>query len=60
MESIGRSPSRFPQYEGASLTRAAHRARVARFPYYVINRYEPSDEHALVIAVSHSSQRPSY
>jgi toxin ParE1/3/4 len=60
LESVGRTPLRYPVYEAFSVNPPLRRAPVRRFPYDVIYRFDEGDAEPLVIAVCHASQRPGY
>jgi toxin ParE1/3/4 len=60
IQAIGKSPLRFPLYEAAQLRLPVRRARVGRFPYYVIYLDDAHNAGPLVIAVIHASPRPAY
>ena len=60
LESVGRTPLRHPIYEAIQADPPFRRARVKRFPYYVIYRFNQVDAEPFVIAICHASQRPGY
>ena len=55
---IGKSPLRFPVYEGEHLEHEFRRAQIRRFPYIVVYQVRPQE--TLVVAIAHTSRKPGY
>jgi hypothetical protein len=58
LSEIARRPEQFGKLESVQTTRNIRRVLLQKFPYLVV--YEILEDEAIVLAISHASQRPGY